>query len=326
MADLVESMMSANKEIPWHGKGNILDGYPTVAEAYEASGLDWQVMQYPLQAITPNGAVDLPQYALMRDKDNQFFGTCSDAYQVFQNKEAFDWCSPLLDSGEWKMETAGALKNGKTCWVLLNQGTVSILKNDKLKQYLLMTWSHDGKTAIRLGCTSVRVVCNNTLTQALNTDSETLLKIAHNTAMPLRLDEAYKLYSTTAGMFNKQTELFGMLADHDAVSKEVKQDLIDVAVQEAHRVLDDDDLEDMSERRKRSMQRTAQEIDWFINNSLGQKELKIQSNLWGIYNGIEAWVEKARFGKRITDRGNDILFGRGKEICDKVFEAACAAC
>jgi hypothetical protein len=57
-------------------------------------------------------------------------------------------------------------------------------------------------------------------------------------------------------------------------------------------------------------------------NSLGQQELNITNNLWGVFNGVEAWAEKARSGKRIADRGADILFGRGKQIVDFAYDYA----
>jgi phage/plasmid-like protein (TIGR03299 family) len=318
MAALVETMMSANNMIPWHRQGNVLDGYPTIEEATEKSGLTWTVEKRPLFDANQN---PVPCFALCRDTDNRFYGTCTEAYHVYQNSEAFQWCRPLVESGEWKLETAGALKNGQTCWILLNQGTVSILPGDQLRNYLLLTWAHDGRTSVRLGLTSVRVVCNNTLTQALNQDAAYLQKFAHNSGLTLKLEDAYKLYSATVRSFADQATEFGALADKE-LKKSEKEDFVDAVVNEAHKITEEDDLEEMTERFKRGMDKTRNEINWFIENSLGQQELKITDNLWGVFNGIEAWAEKARSGKRIADRGSDILFGRGKQIVDFAYDYA----
>lgn len=318
MAALVETMMSANNMIPWHKQGNVLDGYPSIEEATEKSGLTWTVEKRPLFDANQN---PVPCFALCRDTDNRFYGTCTEAYHVYQNSEAFQWCRPLVESGEWKLETAGALKNGQTCWILLNQGTVSILPGDQLRNYLLLTWAHDGRTSVRLGLTSVRVVCNNTLTQALNQDAAYLQKFAHNSGLQLKLEDAYKLYSATVRSFSDQATEFGALADKE-LKKSEKDDFIDAVVNEAHRVTEEDDLEEMTERFKRGMDKTRNEISWFIENSLGQQELNITNNLWGVFNGVEAWAEKARSGKRIADRGADILFGRGKQIVDFAYDYA----
>lgn len=329
MAALVETMMSANAIVPWHRQGAVLEGYPTIDEAVKHSGLTWSVEKYPLRALISKDdggseiTVDIPQFALMRDTDHRFYGTCSDDYKVYQNSEAFEWCRPLVETGEWKMETAGSLKNGQTCWILLNQGSVSVLPKDNLKQYLLLTWAHDGKTAVRLGLTSVRVVCNNTLTQALSMEGSLLHKFAHNSALNYRLSDVQQLYSDTAAAFAKQIESFGALADVD-LKKSTKDDFIDAVVQEAHKITSDDDLEDMTERRKKSIERTRQEINWFVDNGLGQQELNLQNNLWGVFNAVEAWSEKARSGRRIQDRGYDILFGRGKQLVDFAYNHAAA--
>jgi phage/plasmid-like protein (TIGR03299 family) len=329
MAALIETMLSANAIVPWHRQGVVLDGYPTIDEAVVNSGLTWNVQKYPLRAVVSKDdgdsevTVDIPQFALMRDTDLRFYGTCSDDYKVYQNSEAFEWCRPLVESEEWKLETAGSLKQGQTCWILLNQGTVSVLPKDNLKQYLLLTWSHDGKTAVRLGLTSVRVVCNNTLTQALNMEGNLLHKFAHNSALNYRLMDVQALYSDTAAAFAKQIESFGALADVE-LKKADKEDFIESIVQEAHRVTPEEDLEDMTERRKKSIERTRQEINWFVDNGLGQQDLKLQNNLWGVFNAVEAWSEKARSGRRIQDRGYDILFGRGKQLVDFAYNHAAA--
>lgn len=318
MAHLVETMMSANAVVPWHKLGNILDGYPTVEEAYEKSGLDWKVVKQPLFVQGQDGFSEVPCFGIIRDSDNEFLGACSDRYQLFQNSEAFDWCKPLVESGEWRIETAGALKRGQVCWILLSQGSVSILPQDKLNQYLLLTFAHDGKTAVRLGLTSVRVVCNNTLTQALNLDGKFLQKFMHNSALTLRLEDAKALYSESARKFNQQVECFGKLADRELQKSEIDDFIYEVAL-DSHKITEEDDLEDMSEKRKKSLDRTIEQINWFRENGLGQKELKLENNLWGVFNAVEAWTEKARQGKRVQDRGYDILFGRGKQIVDKAF-------
>lgn len=331
MAALVETMMSANAVVPWHKQGEVLSGYPSIEEAAEKSGLTWEVVKRPLyvrlESIDPEhdsnpvAFLSVPQFALMRGTDNMFYGTCSADYKIYQNHEAFEWCRPLVESGEWKLETAGALKKGQTCWILLNQGTVSVLPKDQLKQYLLLTWAHDGKTAVRLGLTSVRVVCNNTLTQALRMDGSLLQKFAHNSALEYRLNDAQALYSDTARAFAEQVTAFGELADVN-LKRSDRDDIVDAVVNEAHKITPEDDLEDMTERRKKSIDRTREEINWFIDNGLGQQELHLQNNLWGVFNGVQAWTEKARSGKRISDRGYDILFGRGKQIADFAFEYA----
>jgi hypothetical protein len=43
MSHEVETMFSGNRETPWHGLGNVVDGVLTAEEAIEAAGLNWTV-------------------------------------------------------------------------------------------------------------------------------------------------------------------------------------------------------------------------------------------------------------------------------------------
>ena len=167
--------MSANLEtgmfvrLPaWHELGNVIQYDPNTYEAYEVAGLNWTVSKQRLGFRDNFGNYhETDSYGLVRDKDNAFYGVCKDKYQIFQNKEAFDWARPLVESELFKWESAGALKDGRNCWILLNSGEREIIKGDALRNYLLMAWSHDGQRSITIQPTSIRVVCENTLNAAL---------------------------------------------------------------------------------------------------------------------------------------------------------------
>jgi phage/plasmid-like protein (TIGR03299 family) len=66
------------------------------------------------------------------------------------------------------METAGSLRGGRYVWGLANLGKGFTLKNnDEVKGYLLVGSPHEQGKSLIIKFTSVRVVCNNTLTLAL---------------------------------------------------------------------------------------------------------------------------------------------------------------
>ena len=122
--------MSANIEtaafvrIPaWHELGNVIQYDPNTMEFQEVAGLDWTVSKKRIGFHDDWGQFhETDCYGLVRDKDNAFYGVCKDKYQIFQNREAFEWAQPLVESGLFKWESAGALKDGRNCWALLNSG------------------------------------------------------------------------------------------------------------------------------------------------------------------------------------------------------------
>ena len=48
MAANVETMMYV-REVPWHGLGTCVQEAPTSADALRLAGLDWKVIQKPIQ-------------------------------------------------------------------------------------------------------------------------------------------------------------------------------------------------------------------------------------------------------------------------------------
>jgi len=68
--------------------------------------------------------------------------------------------------------TAGALGKGSTCGSCQIAGRNGITASDVLDKYVLLSTGHDGRTCVRVILTPVRVVCQNTLTRALQSGDE----------------------------------------------------------------------------------------------------------------------------------------------------------
>ncbi len=82
------------------------------------------------------------------------------------------------------METAGVLKGGRKIWALARTGQSAVLKGkDVSNGYILLATACDGTLATTAQFTSVRVVCNNTLSIAIRgqTSGEGVVKVPHST-------------------------------------------------------------------------------------------------------------------------------------------------
>src|ERR1700704_3124047 len=90
------------KEKAWHGLGQIVQDYPTSAEAIEFAGLDFTVEKRPLftfdnenQAANPDTEIIIPEievpnyYATMRTDTEQVLGVVGKDYEIVQNRDAF---------------------------------------------------------------------------------------------------------------------------------------------------------------------------------------------------------------------------------------------
>ena len=203
----VESMFYV-REAPWHGLGVCVEESLCSEEALEKSGLDWKVIQRPLMTSTYD---PVPGYkANIRDIDNRVLGVVTDRYKIVQNHEAFAFVDGLLGEGVC-FETAGSLHEGRKVWMLAKLPNRYTLNDEEIEPYLVFTNSHDGNSSIRVACTPIRVVCQNTLNLALSNAKRTWSTI-HVGNLSNKMDEAHNTLRLAETYMSKLGEEFSRLS------------------------------------------------------------------------------------------------------------------
>ena len=166
----VETMFYTNRKKPWHGLGTPVEKALNSKDAIISAGLNWTVRKKKIFTMPDN--IDDPYrpvanyWATVRNFDQKVLGIVTDRYKIIQNVEAFDFTDALIGR-DVRYDTAGSLMGGKKIWLLAKMPETKIV-GDAVEPYLCFTNSHDGKSAVRVCMTSIRVVCNNTLNMALN--------------------------------------------------------------------------------------------------------------------------------------------------------------
>lgn len=174
MAHMIEKndTMFSVREKPWHyaetsDRCRIIQEAPNSQEALIAAGLNWDVLQS--DAYMENGIL-VPHtkvnYRLGQNGEKLPLGIVSDRYKIVQNAEAFSFTDSIIGDNV-RYETAGSMNNGRRVWMLAKMPTTTIL-GDEVEPYMCFTNSHDGKGAVQVCMTPIRVVCNNTLNLALS--------------------------------------------------------------------------------------------------------------------------------------------------------------
>lgn len=208
MAHLVETMAYAGTT-PWHGLGTQVNPDISIEEMLLAAKLGWGVNKCPVQALIPQADGTMltklvqDQYALTRDSDNSVLGIVGEDYKPLQNKDAFEFFRDFLQAGDMQLETAGSLKEGRSVWGLCklkNDIVVNTKKGSDITQpYLLLSTGHDGKQSLIIKLTSVRVVCNNTLTLSLNMkENMPVFRMTHRTEFTQGMQDYAKAFITSA--------------------------------------------------------------------------------------------------------------------------------
>ncbi len=216
----VENMFSV-KQVPWHRLGTVLDQAPKdIREAMKLAGLDWTVERIPVPVcqgctIAEDDNVVMGHYFIrVENVDGEVsrrqLSIVGPNTHALQNVDAFDFFQPFLDDGTAELETAGSLDNGRRIWVMatIKDGHDVIVPGDETLRFLLLSNSHDGSMAVRVGFTPVRVVCANTLAVAHSNKASKLIRIKHAKdvkanvdALRETIDLANKEFSATVDQY-----------------------------------------------------------------------------------------------------------------------------
>lgn len=169
-----------NGGLPWHGLGVALEDNATPDEMMKAAGLDWDVVKIPTSYEFNGQSIESGEQVLVRATDGHKLTTVSAGWEPVQNSEAFQFFDDFVKIGSMKMESAGSLKEGRVVWAQanLNDG-FKLFGDDEVKGYLLFSNPHQYGASVNVTFTSVRTVCQNTLTLALGQAGQRRVNVNH---------------------------------------------------------------------------------------------------------------------------------------------------
>lgn len=181
--------------MPWHGLGQVVAGAQTWQDAQQLASLDWAVDKRQLSDPTTGKLVDA--YGTFRCDTDAMLGVFKEGYKLIQNQYAFSFIDSLLEADNGAhYESAGALDGGRRVWAMASLPyDIRIGSTDDVsKSFLLFATSHDGSLGATCKLTTVRVVCNNTLSMAMNHSSAgAVVKVKHTKNADAKLDHARAL-------------------------------------------------------------------------------------------------------------------------------------
>lgn len=308
------------KEKAWHGLGQIVQDYPTSAEAIKHAGLDYTVEKRPLFTYdNENNAanedtdikipeIDVPDFlATMRTDTEQVLGVVGKDYEVVQNTDAFSFFDAIVGGDGIQYETAGALGKGERIFITAKlPGYIKVGNDDLIEKYLFLTTSHDGYGSILAAFTPVRIVCANTLNAALRNYSNSI-KIRHTANAKQRLEQAHKVM----GIANKLTEQMESIFNHWAkvrITDPAIKKLIQLAMIPNKEVLHnvqagkDDELSTCF----KNMCDNAYE---YALTSPTQQQSTTRGTLFGAYNAVTGYFQNMRNYKNDEAKLKSVLLG-----------------
>jgi phage/plasmid-like protein (TIGR03299 family) len=302
MVAAIDSMMFKG-ETPWHGLGNRIEDSKklSVSEAIDAAGMGWDVSLSKL--VTADKSDPVPAQAVYRvvDGERVILGVVGPRWTPLQNSKAFEFFQPWLDNGLAEFHTAGALFKGEKVWVLakLALDNIEVAKGDEITPYVLLSNSHDGKNAVRVGFTPIRVVCYNTLCMAHNDEASKLIRVRHTSKVETNLEKLRDTMNLIKQEFEATAEQYRVLT-----RKQFNQDDIKKYVKV---LLGVDNVKD-DELPTRTTNIMTGIMDMVVNGK-GQDNPVIKGTWWAAYNGYNEYLNYVQ-GRNAENRIDALWFGQ----------------
>lgn len=307
-------------ETPWHGLGEQLEDGATIDQWRVAAGLDWTIQQQAVfhGIIDANGdkkakVID-GKSALVRSDTQECLSIMGDKYKVVQPGDVLEFYRSLVEtSDQFTLETAGSLFGGRKIWALARSNVeLRLMGTDVIKPYLLLATSCDGSMATTAQFTSVRVVCNNTLSLSVGSkDKHNAIKVPHSTEFK---PETVK---DQLGLVNDEFAIFADNADQLAQAAISDVNAMDYFVSlYAPKVADN--TAEISTRNKNQLN----EIMALYKNGPGSQLRSASGTAWGLVNAVTRYEDHHSNSRSNNNRFNSGQFGAGATRKAEAFDAA----
>lgn len=303
------------REVPWHKLGTNLPELATAEQAIKAAQLDYQVEKRKLLAqinTIPSLVLDTREvnnhFATVRMDTTEVLGVVGSRYEVVQNKDAFTFFDTLVGKDEAIYETAGALGKGERIWIMAKlPGYIKVKGEDIVNKYLLLYNSHDGSSTIAAKLTPVRVVCNNTLSMALEDHTDTI-SIRHTRNVQDKLSVAHNLLGLTNNLYTQLENIFQTMSLKQITSDQLIKYIATLFPYNP-------ESKDHSQTDKvRSKVYELQETG--LGSSLSS------GTLWGAYNAITEYADHVVQANNPQKALKSIWFGAANNLKQRAFKLA----
>ncbi|KAF1691565.1 hypothetical protein CSC62_15790 [Pseudoxanthomonas jiangsuensis] len=303
---LVETMAYAGQK-PWHGLGNRLAPQQPIEVWKQQAGMDWKIEEAEVRYVAGNNAIGVihaypEQKVLYRSDTRMPLSVVSKRFQVVQPGQILEFYRDLTASNGFELETAGVLREGRKFWALARTGQSTTLKGrDKVDGYLLLATACDGTLATTAQFTSVRVVCNNTLSIALG-NATGAIKVPHRSQFDPDVVKRQLgiTVSSWDGFVARMKALVERPVDPDSVEGLLRRVLTYAAPDGKAMVVNE--------------QAMANVRSLYEGGGRGALMASSRGTAWGLLNSVTEFVDHHRRARSDDHRRDAAWFGAGAQI------------
>jgi phage/plasmid-like protein (TIGR03299 family) len=298
---------------PWHGLGHPMQPGATVEEWRIAAGMEWAIkrskVRYATSMDPTTPLIEVPEkHVLFRSDTHAPLGVVSDKYKTVQPAEVLDFFKDIARAGGLELSAAGTIFGGKRFWATAKIGEASPTGvNDKINGFLLISTSADGSLSTEVRRTTVRAVCNNTLSMALSKVNNGV-KITHRSVFkPEDVHAFMGLNEAAWASFRHQIET---LANTDLKLDAAEEAAVSVFGGDPDKV--------------RTSAGFGKVMDLFANSGLGAKEDGVYGTAWGFVNAFTEYADHWTRARSAENRFVSSQWGSGAQLKDAAMAKALA--
>ncbi|MEC3887099.1 DUF932 domain-containing protein [Xanthomonas campestris] len=309
---LIETMAYAG-EIPWHGLGNRLAPRQPIDVWKRQAGMDWKIEEAEVRYVAGSHNLGVihafPEQKVLYRSDTRLpLSVVSKRFQVVQPGQILEFYRDLTSSNGFELETAGVLREGRKFWALARTGQSATLKGrDKVNGYLLLATACDGTLATTAQFTSVRVVCNNTLSIALGNASGAI-KVPHRSQFDPDVVKRQLgiTVSSWDGFVARMKALVERPVDPDSVEVLLRRVLTYAAPDGKAAVVNEQALANV-----RAL---------YEGGGRGALMASSRGTAWGLLNSVTEFIDHHRRARSDDHRRDAAWFGQGAAIKQRAWD------
>jgi phage/plasmid-like protein (TIGR03299 family) len=301
----------ASTQREWHGLGQLMPFGATVEEWQKAANMDYKIqrarIRYATETVNTTDAIGNlktidDKLVLFRNDTGAALGVVSDSYKVVQPAEVLEFFRDWADKGGVTIESAGVLFGGKRYFATAKLGDAVSVDGgrDRIVPYALLSTSADGSLATECRWTTVRTVCNNTLSMALR--GKAAFKVSHRSVFVA--DDARDAVEAA----NEEFSAFMQMA-RDLARVKMEQDIAEAMTVKL--------LAKASEEVARESAAFTKIMALFNGDAKGSNFETAHETAWGWLNAVTEYADHHVRARTDENRQASALWGPGDALKQK---------
>lgn len=308
------SYASTQKE--WHGLGQLMPIGASVEEWQAQAGMDYRVQRSVIRYATERDLTDASAFRTVDDKHVLFrsdtgaaLGVVSDSYQIVQPQDVLNFFREWASQGGLTIESAGVLFGGRRYFATAKLSDAASIDGgrDSVVPYALLSTSADGSLATECRWTTVRTVCNNTLTMARK--GAAVYKVSHRSVF--RADDAKALVEAAHEEFGAFMQMARALANISVSSERAEHLTVQLLMK-------------ASEEATRASAGFGRIMGLFHGAGRGSNFASAHDTAWGWLNAVTEYTDHHARTRSIENRQASALWGPGDALKAKALELVTA--